>query len=108
MRIRYATYDSASAAADQRAQEHVRDGLDRGVRRRGPLAQRVEEHDELLVELLAQLDVARLQHVVAAHLSEQNNRAELARAALAAVMGRDPSWIGIADQDAGSDWRTIN
>lgn len=59
-------------------------------------------------QLLAQLDTARLQHVVAAHLSEQNNTATLAQAALAAVMNCDPSWIGIADQELGSDWRTIN
>lgn len=58
--------------------------------------------------LLAQLDTARLQHVVAAHLSEQNNTAALAQAALAAVMKCDRSWIGVADQEAGSDWRTIN
>jgi phosphoribosyl 1,2-cyclic phosphodiesterase len=57
--------------------------------------------------LLSQLDTARLQHVVAAHLSEQNNTAELAQAALAEVMGCDPSWIGIADQDEGSGWRSI-
>jgi phosphoribosyl 1,2-cyclic phosphodiesterase len=58
-------------------------------------------------QLLAQLDIARLQHVVAAHLSEQNNTPALAAGALAAVMNCDPSWIGIAGQDDGSDWRTI-
>jgi phosphoribosyl 1,2-cyclic phosphodiesterase len=57
--------------------------------------------------ILAQLDHGRLQHVVAAHLSEHNNTPSLAAAALAAVMGCDPSLIGIADQDVGSDWRTI-
>ncbi len=58
-------------------------------------------------QLLAQLDIGRLQHVVAAHLSERNNTAELARAALAGAVGRDPSWIGIADQDKGSEWRCL-
>ena len=57
--------------------------------------------------LLAQLDIRRLQHVVAAHLSEQNNTADLARSALAAVMGCDPSAIGVASQDDGSEWRSI-
>ncbi len=59
-------------------------------------------------QLLAQLDTARLQHVVAAHLSEQNNSADLVRHALASVMKCDPSWIGVADQDEGSDWRMID
>ena len=58
-------------------------------------------------QLLAQLDTSRLQHVVAAHLSEQNNTPALAAGALAAVMNCNPSWIGIADQEAGSDWRVI-
>jgi phosphoribosyl 1,2-cyclic phosphodiesterase len=58
-------------------------------------------------QLLAQLDTARLQHVVAAHLSEQNNTPALAAAALAAALNCDPSWIGIAGQDEGSEWRTI-
>lgn len=59
-------------------------------------------------QLLAQLDVGRLQHVVAAHLSEQNNTPALAQAALAAVMGGDASRLGIAYQDEGSDWRTLS
>ncbi len=58
-------------------------------------------------ELLAQLDQSRLQHVVAAHLSEQNNRPELARAALADTLDCEHDWIGIADQDDGLDWREI-
>jgi phosphoribosyl 1,2-cyclic phosphodiesterase len=58
--------------------------------------------------LLAQLDQSRLQHVVAAHLSEQNNRPELARAALADTLDCEHDWIGIADQQQGLDWRTIS
>lgn len=57
--------------------------------------------------LLATIAVDRLQHVVAAHLSEQNNRPELAVAALADVLGCAPEWIGVADQAAGFDWRQI-
>jgi phosphoribosyl 1,2-cyclic phosphodiesterase len=57
--------------------------------------------------LLAALDRSRLQHVVAAHLSETNNRPELARTALAGVLGCDESWIGIADQARGFDWRAL-
>jgi phosphoribosyl 1,2-cyclic phosphodiesterase len=58
-------------------------------------------------ELLARLDTSRLQHLVAAHLSDKNNQPELARTALATAMDCEPDWIGIADQDAGLDWRTI-
>jgi phosphoribosyl 1,2-cyclic phosphodiesterase len=57
--------------------------------------------------LLARLDNSTLQHLVAAHLSQENNRPELARAALAAAIGCDPAWIAVADQDAGLDWRQI-
>jgi phosphoribosyl 1,2-cyclic phosphodiesterase len=58
--------------------------------------------------LLAQLDTSRLQHLVAAHLSDKNNQPALARTALAAAMDCEPDWIGIADQEAGMDWRTID
>lgn len=58
-------------------------------------------------DLVRQIDRRRLQHVVCAHLSEQNNRPELARAALADALGCDPGWIAVADQDGGCDWRTL-
>ncbi len=57
--------------------------------------------------LLARLDQGRLQHLVAAHLSDRNNRPELARSALAQSAGCAPDWIAIAAQDAGLDWRSI-
>jgi len=57
--------------------------------------------------LLASLDRGRLQHLIAAHLSEHNNTAALACAALAQVMGCAPDWIGVADQDEGFGWREI-
>ena len=40
--------------------------------------------------LLAAVDCSRLKHVIAAHLSEQNNTPELARAALAGALNCDP------------------
>ena len=55
--------------------------------------------------LLAMLDRSRLKHVIAAHLSQQNNRPALARAALARAMGCEESWIGLATQDEGFAWR---
>ena len=57
--------------------------------------------------LLAALDRSRLKHVIGAHLSQQNNRPELARAALARALGCEESWIGIAGQDDGFGWRSI-
>jgi phosphoribosyl 1,2-cyclic phosphodiesterase len=58
-------------------------------------------------ELLARLPTDRLQHVVAAHLSEENNLPELARSALASVLGCGPEWVGVADQAEGLGWRAI-
>ena len=58
-------------------------------------------------KLLGSLDNSRLKHLVAAHLSQENNHPDLARAALSAVMNCAPEWIGIADQDDGLAWREI-
>ena len=58
-------------------------------------------------QLLGELDRSRLQHVIAAHLSQQNNTAALARAALAGVLGCETEWIGVATQDEGFGWRQI-
>jgi phosphoribosyl 1,2-cyclic phosphodiesterase len=57
--------------------------------------------------LLSALDRSRLKHVIGAHLSQQNNRPELARAALARAMGCEESWIGLATQDDGFGWRSL-
>jgi len=45
-----------------------------------------------------------LRHIVAAHLSRENNRPELALAALAEVSGADASEIRAAGPDWGFDW----
>jgi phosphoribosyl 1,2-cyclic phosphodiesterase len=57
--------------------------------------------------LLSTLGQGRLQHVLAAHISEHNNTPALAQQALAAAMGCRPDWIGIADQEMGFDWRGL-
>lgn len=57
--------------------------------------------------LLREVAGPRLQHVVAAHLSEENNTATLARAALADALGCVREWIGVADQTTGCDWRVL-
>ncbi len=57
--------------------------------------------------LLGALDNSRLQHLVAAHLSQQNNTPALARAALSQALGCAEHWIGVADQDEGFAWRSV-
>ena len=57
--------------------------------------------------LLGALDRSRLKHVVAAHLSQQNNRPDLAREALARAMGCAPDWIGLSTQEEGFAWREL-
>ena len=64
-------------------------------------------HNEGAAALLGALDNSRLQHIVAAHLSQQNNTPERARAALAAVLSCTADWIGIADQAEGFAWRAL-
>ena len=56
-------------------------------------------------DLLSRIDSSRLKHLIAAHLSQHNNRPELARAALAAALHCEPEWIGVADQTLGFGWR---
>ncbi len=57
--------------------------------------------------LLGKIDCTRLKHVVAAHLSRQNNRPDLAKGALAGALGCTSDWIAIADQDEGLAWREV-
>ncbi len=57
--------------------------------------------------LLARVAGPGLKHVVAAHLSEENNAPELARSALAGALGCEEHWIGVADQEDGLNWREI-
>jgi phosphoribosyl 1,2-cyclic phosphodiesterase len=57
-------------------------------------------------QLLAALDGSRLKHVVAAHLSEQNNLPALAQSALARSLGCEASWVGLATQQ-GFGWREL-
>lgn len=48
-----------------------------------------------------------LKQLVAAHLSERNNRPELAQTALAAVFGGQPHEVMVADPLEGFDWLTV-
>ena len=58
-------------------------------------------------EILARVASSRLQRVVAAHLSRENNRAELAKQAFAAALGGKADDIFVATQDEGLEWITI-
>ena len=58
-------------------------------------------------EMLAACLHGGLRHVVAAHLSQQNNRPELARAALARACGAHPGEILVADQALGFRWLSV-
>jgi phosphoribosyl 1,2-cyclic phosphodiesterase len=77
-----------------------------------PLKKRVSSRlghldNQTSASLLSRLDNSRLKHLLAAHLSAQNNHPHLARTALSTVLGCKPEWIGIADQEQGFDWRQL-
>jgi phosphoribosyl 1,2-cyclic phosphodiesterase len=57
--------------------------------------------------LLGALDRSKLKHVIGAHLSQHNNTPALARASLARALGCEESWVGVATQDNGFDWRSL-
>ncbi len=57
--------------------------------------------------LLSRIRHSGLRHVVAAHLSEENNSPALAQAALSAVLDCAQDWVGIATQDDGFAWRDL-
>jgi phosphoribosyl 1,2-cyclic phosphodiesterase len=57
--------------------------------------------------LLAGLDTGRLQHLVAAHLSEKNNTPWLARSTLEAALGGASERVAVASQDGGLPWREL-
>ena len=63
--------------------------------------------NEASAEIVRAMDCSRLKHVIAAHLSQQNNTPELALAALAGALNCEPEWIGIATQEDGFPWREI-
>ncbi len=58
-------------------------------------------------EILSKIDCSRLRHVVAAHLSQKNNRPELAREALAGALGCAVDWVAVATQADGFGWRVV-
>lgn len=64
--------------------------------------------NDIAAQILAQCHHRGLQHVVAAHLSEQNNSPALAAAALAAACGARPADILVASATQGIGWLALN
>ncbi len=58
-------------------------------------------------ELLASIDVSCLRYIAGMHLSEKNNRPELAQQALCEVLYCQPQDIALADQQMGLAWQTL-
>lgn len=63
--------------------------------------------NDTAAQILADCMHGGLQQLVAAHLSERNNRPALARAALAAAFGGQPDDVMVADPLLGFDWLEI-
>lgn len=57
-------------------------------------------------ELLQAIDKARLRHLIGMHVSENNNRPELARRTLGAAVG-DEAGVEVACQERGFGWREL-
>lgn len=62
--------------------------------------------NEQAAGFLARVDTARLKHLVIAHISQQNNTLDLARATLAPVTGAVANVV-YACQDQGFDWLSL-
>lgn len=58
-------------------------------------------------ELLTRVDISSLQYLVASHISEKNNTIALARDKMSEALDMDASWIEVASQDEGLDWRVL-
>jgi phosphoribosyl 1,2-cyclic phosphodiesterase len=58
--------------------------------------------------LLKEMDTSQLQHILAMHISEKNNRTDLVIPLLAEALNCEENWIGIAEQSQGFDWRAIS
>ena len=58
-------------------------------------------------KILEKIDTSRLQHIVAMHLSEKNNSPNIVIPLFAEALNCEQSWIGLAEQETGFDWREI-
>lgn len=60
-------------------------------------------NNQQAAQLLTQIQIEKLQHLVISHISEQNNTEQLAREAITAVYGEEKPLL-LADQGQGLDW----
>ena len=58
-------------------------------------------------DLLSSIDISKLQYLVASHISDKNNTVALARDKMSEALDMDASWIDVASQDEGLDWRVL-
>ena len=58
-------------------------------------------------DLLSRIDTSKLQYLVASHISDKNNTVALARDKMSEAIDADASWIDVASQDEGLDWRVL-
>lgn len=77
-----------------------------------PLKQRVggnhgHLNNEQAAQLLTQIEIERLQHLVVCHISEQNNLPELATEAVKAPTAHWQGRLHIASQEEGFDWLEV-
>jgi len=59
-------------------------------------------------ELIKQIDLTGCQHVIAAHLSRENNHPEKAISAFQKVLSKLPNGFEVACQDKGYSWKDIH
>lgn len=64
-------------------------------------------NNQQAAEMLGQMQVEKLQHLVVTHISKKNNHPELAVAALLQVEACHEESIQVAQQDSGFDWLSI-
>ncbi len=58
-------------------------------------------------DFLTEINTEKLTHLVASHLSEQNNEPYLACSVMAEAINTTPDWIALANQEDGFGWRDI-
>lgn len=106
MRERYASCDLLALECNH----------DREMLMRGPYPPRLKARvggdqghlsNDQAADLLSGVDMGRLQHLVAVHLSEQNNHPERVREAVDDVPGLSQDLVSLAAQDGGLDWVSI-
>ena len=61
-------------------------------------------NNEQAAHFLMHVEQEQLQYVVATHISEQNNQADLAIQNICSALQCEPDWVIMADQETGFDW----